>query len=458
MAVDLAIEVAEKLIDEQHGRRQAPRAGRAVRQGPARVGRAPPARLAAGCRKRPPPALFKESTSVALSIGIVGLPNVGKSTLFNALSAAGAQAANYPFCTIEPNVGVVPVPDERLDKLSALVKPLKKIPTSLEFVDIAGLVRGASQGRGPGQPVPRQHPPGGRGAARAALLRGRQRHPRRGRRGPGAGPGHRRHRAVPQGPGDGREAPRARPAATPRRAARRATRRRPSWRCWTRSRPGSTTGITVRAQKLYGRRARGRSASCSCSPTSRCSTWRTSPRAQLGKEDADPHVQRGAGDGGEGGRRGGGARRGDGGGDPAAARRRSARASWRASGLDRAGPAQGGARRLQAARACRRTSPWASRSAAPGPSTRAGKAPQAAGVIHTDFERGFIKAEVMRWEDLIKLGSEAARAARRACCAWKARSTSSRTATACTSASTCSDARSLRRRSTRKHPLRPQST
>jgi GTP-binding protein YchF len=87
---------------------------------------------------------------VALSIGIVGLPNVGKSTLFNALSAAGAQAANYPFCTIEPNVGVVPVPDERLDQLSALVKPKKTTPTTLEFVDIAGLVRGASKGEGLG--------------------------------------------------------------------------------------------------------------------------------------------------------------------------------------------------------------------------------------------------------------------------------------------------------------------
>src|ERR1700733_8808571 len=87
---------------------------------------------------------------MAINIGIVGLPNVGKSTLFNALSNAGAQAANYPFCTIEPNVGVVPVPDERLGVLSGLFQSKKVIPTSLEFVDIAGLVKGASKGEGLG--------------------------------------------------------------------------------------------------------------------------------------------------------------------------------------------------------------------------------------------------------------------------------------------------------------------
>ena len=75
---------------------------------------------------------------MAINIGIVGLPNVGKSTLFNALSAAGAESANFPFCTIEPNVGVVPVPDTRLDQLAGVYNSQKVIPTSLEFVDIAG--------------------------------------------------------------------------------------------------------------------------------------------------------------------------------------------------------------------------------------------------------------------------------------------------------------------------------
>jgi GTP-binding protein YchF len=85
-----------------------------------------------------------------LRLGIVGLPNVGKSTLFNALTSAGALVANYPFATIEPNTGVVTVPDERLDKLAEIVSPQRTVPASVEFVDIAGLVKGASQGEGLG--------------------------------------------------------------------------------------------------------------------------------------------------------------------------------------------------------------------------------------------------------------------------------------------------------------------
>ena len=85
-----------------------------------------------------------------MKLGIVGLPNVGKSTLFNAITNAGAESANYPFCTIEPNVGVVAVPDPRMDKLAEMHNPEKYTPAVIEFVDIAGLVRGAAQGEGLG--------------------------------------------------------------------------------------------------------------------------------------------------------------------------------------------------------------------------------------------------------------------------------------------------------------------
>ena len=123
---------------------------------------------------KPPAKSRKRKTGImGFKCGIVGLPNVGKSTLFNALTqTAAAQAANYPFCTIEPNVGDVAVPDPRLETLAKIAGSAEIIPTRITFVDIAGLVRGASQGRRAGQPVPGQYPRGGCGGACAALLRG----------------------------------------------------------------------------------------------------------------------------------------------------------------------------------------------------------------------------------------------------------------------------------------------
>ena len=105
---------------------------------------------------------------MGFSCGIVGLPNVGKSTLFNSLSTAKAEAANFPFCTVEPNVGIVPVPDPRLEALATLFKTKSKVPAAIRFVDIAGLVRGASKGEGLGNQFLRT----GRAAQKGKIAQG----------------------------------------------------------------------------------------------------------------------------------------------------------------------------------------------------------------------------------------------------------------------------------------------
>jgi ribosome-interacting GTPase 1 len=123
----------------------------------------------AGAKRPPDCESISRNADMSLKCGIVGLPNVGKSTLFNALTKAGIEAANYPFCTIEPNVGIVEVPDPRLAELAKIINPQKIQPAIVEFVDIAGLVAGASKGR-PGQPVPGQHPRNRRHRQRSALF------------------------------------------------------------------------------------------------------------------------------------------------------------------------------------------------------------------------------------------------------------------------------------------------
>lgn len=341
---------------------------------------------------------------MALSIGIVGLPNVGKSTLFNALSAAGAQAANYPFCTIEPNVGVVPVPDERLDKLSALIKPLKKVPTSLEFVDIAGLVRGASKGEGLGNQFLaniRQvdavlhvlrcfeddnvtHVEGGVNPVRdrdvvdtelclkdlETVEKRRERAQRNAKMGGKAGDEAKAELAL-----------------------------------LDRIKAGLDSAITVRAQKLNEEEhaAIRELFLLTDKPVLYVANIGEN---QIGKEDASVHVKA---------VREMAEKEGAGVVVLAAAMEAEIQQlpeEERPGFLESAGLTEPGLHKVVRAgykllglqtyftvgeQECRA---WTIHTGF--------KAPQAAGVIHSDFERGFIKAEVMRWEDLIKLGSESA--------------------------------------------------
>ena len=184
---------------------------------------------------------------MSLQCGIVGLPNVGKSTLFNALTKAGIPAENYPFCTIEPNVGVVEVPDPRLDALAAIVKPERVVPAIVEFVDIAGLVAGASKGEGLGNQFLAHIRETDAIVNVVRCFEDDNVIHVAGKVSP-----HRRHRSDPDRTGAGRHGHRRKSHPPRKQEGRaRATRTRPSWwrcssascRSWTKARPVRALGL-----------------------------------------------------------------------------------------------------------------------------------------------------------------------------------------------------------------------
>ena len=335
-----------------------------------------------------------------LRLGIVGLPNVGKSTLFNALTSAGALVANYPFATIEPNTGVVQVPDPRLERLAELVQPGAHPARHGRVPRHRRPGQGREPGRGPRQPVPRQHPRGGRDRPRGALLRGR-RHPARDGPGrPGARPRGHQHRARAGRPGRRWRSGSTRPRAPPSRAMpRRRSRRSCSSAC---ARPWPTARRPAASVPDRGG-APGLSRASTCSPPSRCSTPPTCGEEEI--TGGNRHV-----DGAAAPPSRPTARRPRSSPSPPrsrpswpSCRRRTGRTSSQSlgleeSGLDRLAHAAYHLLGLQSYFTAgeKEVRAWTIH--------RGDRAPAAAGVIHSDFEKGFIRAETVAYDDFVRVG------------------------------------------------------
>ena len=337
---------------------------------------------------------------MALRVGIVGLPNVGKSTLFNALSEAGAEAANYPFCTIEPNVGVVGVPDVRLDRLAELAGSKQTIPATIEFVDIAGLVAGASKGEGLGNKFLAHIREVDAVVHVVRCFEDHQRGPRRGLRRPCARHRHDRHRADAQGSRDGGQSASSATPSWPAAATRRPRPRRRSSRA---SRRTSAHGKTARTMETTDAEAEmvREMFLLTVKPVLYAANV-----AEVDLPDGNTYVQKVRERAAE-----------EGAGVVVISAEFEAQLADlpeedRAEFLASAGEDENGLSRLvQAAYALlglityftagpKEARAWQIR--------RGTKAPQAAGVIHTDFEKGFIRAETIKFADYDRLGTETA--------------------------------------------------